>query len=273
MISDKKTILVVDDEEDIRDILETVLTGEGYKVVLASDGRAAVEALQKTHPQLIILDMNMPNMGGVAFYHDAVASRIDGRPKYPVLVFTGRDELKDLFRGFHVDGFLSKPFAVDDLLSEVKRILSAHEDKKTGAVYSGDKNFRILIAEEQDNCFDVMAQSLSQEGFPVLRTKKIEELPRDVKALHPDLVFMKVASTSLNGPEFLIASRLQALVWPRILRVIAYTHGVVEADERTVETLLNSAGVHSIIGSVRPELLLETARRLYAFKRRDQMPA
>jgi len=268
-----QTILVVDDEEDIRDILETVLTGEGYKVVLAADGREAVETLQKIHPKLIILDMNMPNMGGVAFYHSAVASRVDGRPKYPVLVFTGRDELKNLFRGFHVDGFLSKPFAVDDLVGEVKRIITAHEVKKNAAFRAGDKNFRILLAEDQDNCYDVIAQALTQEGFPVTRTKKIEDLPRDVKTIHPDLVFMKVGSPSLNGPEFLIASRLQGLVWPKILRVVAYTHGVVEADERTAEILMNSAGVHSIIASVRPEILLETVQRFHAFKKRDEMTA
>lgn len=273
MMKEPRTVLVVDDEEDIRDILETVLCGEGYRVIMASNGKEAMTVLQHERPHLIILDMNMPQMGGVAFYHDAVANRVDGHPKFPVLIFTGRGELKDVFKGFKVDGFMSKPFEIDRLLAEVERIMEAHHGRPAHDPPGGAKDFKVLLCEDLDNCFDAIAGPLTQEGFGVIRVKKIDNLPAEAKAVCPDLVFLKVSSPSLNGPEFLTGSRLQGLMWPKLVPVVAYLYGILGVEERTLNTILNTSGVHSLIASARPEMLLETARRFYAFKKRDERAA
>lgn len=118
---DKKQIMIIDDQVDVARMMKDVLELEGYDVVLAPNGLEALEMLRKTIPALLILDMNMPKMGGIAFYHRLV--QMGERPRYRILVLTAREELKGLFEELQVDGFMEKPFEMEALSREIKRIL------------------------------------------------------------------------------------------------------------------------------------------------------
>jgi len=118
----KGIVLIIDDEEPIRELIKSLLEPEGFQIFTASNGEVGLEMLKNMLPDLIILDMNMPKMGGVEFYSH-IAKPEDGSPTIPVLVLTGRGNMQSMFEGLEVNGFLAKPFRGSELIAVVTRIV------------------------------------------------------------------------------------------------------------------------------------------------------
>ena len=115
------TILIVDDDAPIRRMLRRTLAAEGYAVDEAADGSAALAALERSLPDLILLDVAMPGLDGLA-----VCRRVRGRGlATPVLLLTARDELADRVAGLDAgaDDYVVKPFETDELLARVRALL------------------------------------------------------------------------------------------------------------------------------------------------------
>ncbi|MBI3313530.1 MAG: response regulator transcription factor [Candidatus Omnitrophica bacterium] len=127
MTMHRGNILVVDDESDLVAMIKMILHAKGYEIATASNGEDGLEKLKKFSPNLIILDMNMPKMGGIAFYHRicSIAGK-DAQPKYPVLVMTARANLEELFNGLKVEGFIAKPFEIEAFLKTVDAIMDRY---------------------------------------------------------------------------------------------------------------------------------------------------
>ncbi|NNE47950.1 MAG: response regulator transcription factor [Rhodothermales bacterium] len=120
-------ILVVDDEDDIVELLEYNLASEGYRVSVARDGIEAMKKAQQDRPDLIILDVLMPRMGGIEFC-DAI--RQDARLRtIPILMLTAMSEEEDHVRGLEVgaDIYLTKPISLPVLVSQTKALLRSSE--------------------------------------------------------------------------------------------------------------------------------------------------
>lgn len=115
-----KKILVVDDEGEIRDLLETRLKANGYDVVTASDGVEGLVKAKDEKPNLIILDVSMPNMDGYSFIRELQKENLKN---IPVLVFTARPHLQDLFKIEGIHNYMIKPFNADEFLSKVKDLI------------------------------------------------------------------------------------------------------------------------------------------------------
>jgi CheY-like chemotaxis protein len=117
------TILVVEDEFGAADVLMTALEDEGYRVVLAANGRQGLERLAEIHPDLIIADFMMPIMDGAAM---ARAVRADPDLRAIPIVMTSavtEEAVRQQFSDFQV--FLRKPFRVDELMEIVSRLLGS----------------------------------------------------------------------------------------------------------------------------------------------------
>lgn len=114
-------ILLVEDEDDIRAALATLLADEGYEVLAAPDGFDGLAALDGIEPDIIILDWQMPVIDGGRFIH---ALRDEWKLATPVLVITAGRASREEALGTGADDFLAKPFDLDDLLAKV-RALSA----------------------------------------------------------------------------------------------------------------------------------------------------
>src|SRR5206468_5347171 len=112
------TVLVVDDDPDIRDFLTDILTLEGCAVVTAPDGQAALERVQEDHPALILLDYQMPRCDGARFV--AAYRQLPG-PHAPIVLITGATSARQRAVEVGADAFLGKPFEVDALLALVQR--------------------------------------------------------------------------------------------------------------------------------------------------------
>lgn len=126
MADDAKTVLVVDDEPDAREFLVTVLEDNGFTAVTAKDGTEALAAIERRRPDLVTLDITMPEKSGVAVYRKL---REDEQLKsIPVIIITG---VSDDFRTFissrrqvpAPDGYISKPVDHAQFLSMVQSLL------------------------------------------------------------------------------------------------------------------------------------------------------
>jgi two-component system, OmpR family, response regulator MprA len=114
-------ILVVDDDPPIRRMLERTLAAEGYAVRTAADGGGALAAVERSVPDLIVLDVAMPGVDGLA-----VARRLRGKGLgMPILMLTARDGVPDRVAGLDAgaDDYLVKPFAVQELSARVRALL------------------------------------------------------------------------------------------------------------------------------------------------------
>jgi two-component system response regulator MprA len=116
-----EAILVVDDDAPIRRMLDRTLRAEGYAVETAADGGGALVAVERSAPDLVILDVAMDGLDGLA-----VCRRIRDRGLVlPVLLLTARDGVRDRVAGLDAgaDDYLVKPFATDELLARVRALL------------------------------------------------------------------------------------------------------------------------------------------------------
>jgi DNA-binding response OmpR family regulator len=119
-----KKILLVDDEEDILDFLELILEEQGYTVLKANSGREALAVAQLNRPELILLDIMMPEMDGWEVLKllkaDEEVSHI------PVAMLTARTEMKDKIQGLQEGAidYICKPFATKELLDKLEIILA-----------------------------------------------------------------------------------------------------------------------------------------------------
>lgn len=117
----KATILIVDDEPDLRNLLEQVLTNAGYKVQQASDGDEALKLLKKEKFDIALLDIQMPNVNGIQ-----VLKYIQQHlPKTKAIMLTGYADLKHAMEAkeFGAQDFIGKPYKIEDILSTVEQAL------------------------------------------------------------------------------------------------------------------------------------------------------
>ena len=117
----RQRVLVVDDEEPIRTVVADVLKDEGYDVSLAVDGTEALSSCRESCPDLILLDLNMPGVGGREFL---AAYRLDEGRHAPVVIFSAVQSAYRVATDIAADGFLSKPFLIADLAAAVRRHLA-----------------------------------------------------------------------------------------------------------------------------------------------------
>lgn len=150
-------ILVVDDNANIRRLYEYTLEKNGYRPYSAGDGKQALEVLESTHIDLVILDLMMPEMDGYAFLKTIRDSGSD----MPVLIITALDSRENVVKGFTLgtDDFMSKPVDEAEMLLRIKALLR-----------------RAKIAEEQR--LTVGSTELIYDSFTVVRGGQSVVLPK-----------------------------------------------------------------------------------------------
>jgi two-component system chemotaxis response regulator CheY len=114
-----RKVLIVDDEAEIRSLIAMALQEEGYEVVVAPHGAAALSLVEREHPDVILLDLRMPVMDGWQFartYHARPG------PHAPIIVITAARSARESARPINAAAVLDKPFDLDDLLAAVQRV-------------------------------------------------------------------------------------------------------------------------------------------------------
>ena len=194
MDRDQKTILIVDDEQPIREILVYNLKKEGYNVIEASDGVTALNIALEQYPDLILLDIMLPKMDGLS-----VCKRIKNSYNVPILMLTAKDSEIDKILGLELgaDDYITKPFSVRELIARVKanlrkvenmsmsRIDNDNSKKKENKIVVNDleldlDKFEVKIRGEIIDLtvreFEVIKFLASQPGQVVTRETLLEKV-------------------------------------------------------------------------------------------------
>jgi two-component system response regulator MprA len=129
-------LLLVDDDAPIRRMLERTLSAEGYDVVAAADGGAALAAVERSMPDAIVLDVTMPGMDGLAVTRRLRAKGL----RVPILLLTARDAIHERIAGLDAgaDDYLVKPFDVDELSARVRALLRRNAPPAEGQLAFAD---------------------------------------------------------------------------------------------------------------------------------------
>ena len=126
-----QTVLVVDDDEMVAEVVRVNLAADGFEVLHAPNGEAALAAVAEHRPDLVVLDVLMPEMDGWT-----VLSRLRDDPQsaaLPVIMLTAKTMPADQVRGYNLgaDGYVTKPFSADELMAKVHEILSGTEGQSS----------------------------------------------------------------------------------------------------------------------------------------------
>jgi two-component system, OmpR family, response regulator len=141
-------LLVVDDEKTIRELLAGSLRFAGYDVVTAASGAEALHATASARPDLVLLDVMMPDGDG---FEVARRIRSSGGPDVPVIFLTARDEVTDRVAGFDIgaDDYVTKPFSLDEVLARIRAVL-----KRTRRDAAGPR-MRVADLDLDDDAYEV----------------------------------------------------------------------------------------------------------------------
>ncbi|OFI39206.1 DNA-binding response regulator [Arthrobacter sp. SW1] len=159
-------LLVVDDEPNIRELLSTSLRFAGFDVVAAANGREALAAVEQHSPDLVVLDVMLPDMDGFT-----VTRRLRAAGKhFPVLFLTAKDDTEDKVTGLTVGGddYVTKPFSLDEVVARIRAVL-----RRTQPLEDDDAVIRVDDLELDDDAHEVRRGGtvieLSPTEFKLLR--------------------------------------------------------------------------------------------------------
>ncbi len=165
-------LLVVDDEPNILDLLASSLRFAGFEVSTASDGKSAFHLATTEYPDLIVLDVMLPDMDGFT-----VTRRLrDAGVRIPVLFLTARDDMRDKIQGLTVGGddYVTKPFGLEEVVARIRAIL-----RRTVGESGDDGVLRIADLELDEDAHEVRRAGheidLSPTEFKLLRYLMINE--------------------------------------------------------------------------------------------------
>ncbi|MGB0383722.1 MAG: response regulator transcription factor [Ardenticatenaceae bacterium] len=179
-----KTIMVVDDEARLRSLVKAYLTKEGFRVVTASDGREALFVAREEKPDLIILDVMMPNMDGYEFM------RLHSKERdTPIIMLTAKVEDNDTVLGLELgaDDYVTKPFSPRTLVARVKAVLRRTEKKthqaevlRIGDIILDRTNHFVKVKDKFINLtpseFDLLALLMANPGRAFSRADLLQRV-------------------------------------------------------------------------------------------------
>jgi len=160
-VADKQTILVVDDEQDLLDLIEYNLKKEGFDVLKAEDGKEGIKMARKHSPDLILLDIMMPKMDGLEAVE--VIRNDEELKRIPIIFLTARGDEKTEVEGLNKGGddYITKPISTTKLISRIKAVLRRFENN-----------------EEFTNYLEVHDLKIDKDRYIVTQGEEEFQLPR-----------------------------------------------------------------------------------------------
>ena len=173
-----KTLLIIEDDSNIRELLRLYLEQEGYVIESACDGAEGLRAFKRIHPDLVLLDVMMPNMDGWQ-----VCKEIREYSKVPIIMLTAKSDERDELQGFElgVDEYISKPFSPKILVARVEAILrrtsqaSADEVIEAGGILINKAAHSVLVDGQPVDLsykeFELLTYFVENKGIALSREK------------------------------------------------------------------------------------------------------
>lgn len=172
----QKTILIVEDDSNIRELLRLYLEQEGYRIEAAQDGQEGLRAFKRIHPDLVLLDLMMPVMDGTQ-----VIKEIRAVSKTPVIMLTAKSDTFDKVAGLDLgaDDYITKPFETRELIARIRAVLRRYGENEAPRKLEFDN---LIIDKESYNI--------------VVKGEKMEIPPKEIELLYflassPNRVFTR----------------------------------------------------------------------------------
>ena len=208
-------VLVVEDDGPIRRMLERTLAAEGYRVSSVGDGGSALAAIERSVPDLVVLDLGLPGLDGLA-----VSRRLRDRGlALPILVLTARDAVADRVAGLDAgaDDYLVKPFAAEELLARVRALLRRGETPGEVLAY-GDLVFDVETRSARRGGVEISLRTREADLLELLlrnprrvitRSQALERVWGDAAAASPNAVdrYISYLRRSLGSPSLIVTVR------------------------------------------------------------------
>jgi len=230
-MSDGPRVLVVDDDPQLREALSRALQLDGYDVSTASNGVKALDAISTDRPDVMVLDVMMPYVGGL----DVCRTLRDRKDRLPILVLTARDEVGDRVAGLDAgaDDYLTKPFALEELRARLRALLRRSAAEET------DESERLTY---DDLVLDPLARTVHRgtRSIDLTRTEfaLLELLMRNAgRPLQRDVIMDRVwgwesepTSNSLEVFVGYLRRKTEADGEPRLIHTVRGVGYVLRAD-------------------------------------------
>ncbi len=157
----KQTILVVDDEKDLLDLIEYNLKKEGFEVLKAEDGKQGIDMAKEHNPDLVLLDIMMPKMDGLEAVE--IMRKDEELKRIPIIFLTARSDEKTEVEGLNKGGddYITKPISTTKLISRIKAVMRRFDEK-----------------EESVNKLEVHDLEIDKDRYIVTRGEEEFQLPR-----------------------------------------------------------------------------------------------
>jgi DNA-binding response OmpR family regulator len=178
------TILVIDDQSSVRQLLQEYLTEQGFRVIQADNGQNALYTARHDQPDLILLDIMMPKMDGYQFLRQYRQER-----QTPVIIITAREEETDAVLGLDLgaDDYVIKPFRMRELMARIRAILRRNENGpekfellRAGDVLLDERTHTVSVKDTQVAVtpieFDLLATLMRSPGRVFTRTDLVDLL-------------------------------------------------------------------------------------------------
>lgn len=189
-------ILVADDEPMIRDLLRRVLIRHHHEIIVASDGREAVDGFRQHRPDVVLVDLHMPGLNGLE-----VLRQIRGiDPACAVIVLTGggTDTLEAQARQFGATDFVRKGLSLDDLIVATNTAAARPRPVREGPSHDQD-GIGVLVVDDEDLIRRLIAEYLSRRGYRVHQARDGADALALAEQVTPDIVLLDMYMPGING--------------------------------------------------------------------------
>ncbi len=184
MVGVKRTVLVIEDEESIAALIALYLEREGFRAVLAKDGESGLEVARRERPDLVLLDLMLPDVDGAEVYR-----RLQELGSFPVIMVTAKDSETDRVVGLELgaDDYVTKPFSPRELVARVKAVLRRVEGTgvrrkvlKAGPLEVDLEGREVRLGGERVDLapkeFELLAYLMSRKGVALSRERILSEV-------------------------------------------------------------------------------------------------
>ncbi len=224
VISRRPKILVVEDDRDLALLLRRQLEFEGYQVLLAGSGEDAIWLAREEQPQLITLDIMLPDIDGFV-----VLEKLKAHPlTSPIPVVIASAVLTEKDKGYALGAvdYVVKPFAEEKLLESIEQALRPHDD---------DAPRHLLVVDDDPDIRGFLEEALSFHGYHIRTAKNGREALDQVAESHPDLILLDLRMPGIDGYE--VIRRLKSDEATLFIPIIVITASPVDKERDRVRVL------------------------------------
>jgi len=250
-MTDRRKVLLVDDDRHLLHVLKDYLEFEGFDVTTASSGEEGLKRLDGMSPDVIILDISMPGIGGIGFLRRITGN--EGKPRHPVLVLTARSEMASFFDSVEVDGFLPKPCDEETLAGKIREIVTSAQRDVHVSRQAATK--LVLLAEDDEQVAGPIIQEFQAAGY---RVEVVESGPAVIEkaaVLKPSIILMKNMLPRMNGT--VCAPLLKQMPGSSHVPIVVY-----DTTRSPGSTRVTPNGVDVFTTTANPRALLRTANEV-----------